>query len=124
MGSAHDVELVSGGQCGGLVTGIFWFISVLCIQHGKWCKAVQRSGLRLGEAQALAHLLEVAFDGSIRGGAVLHGVAKGEAWKGLVVAGFDCGKPHGQDWVTGRSMVETDKRVDAGKVICAGGLGG
>ncbi len=22
-----DVELVSGGQCGGLVTGIFWFVS-------------------------------------------------------------------------------------------------
>ncbi len=36
----HDVELVSGGQCGGLVTGIFWFVSGLCIRRGKWCKAV------------------------------------------------------------------------------------
>ncbi len=36
----HDVELVSGGQCGGLVTGIFWFISGWCIWHGKWCKVV------------------------------------------------------------------------------------
>ncbi len=36
----HDVELVSGEQCGGLVTGIFWFVNGLCIWHGKWCKAV------------------------------------------------------------------------------------
>ncbi len=36
----RDVELVCGGQCGGLVTGIFWFISGWCVQHGKWCKAV------------------------------------------------------------------------------------
>ncbi len=36
----HDVELVSGGQCGGLVTGIIWFVSGWCIRHGKWCKAV------------------------------------------------------------------------------------
>ncbi len=72
----------------------------------------------------MAHLLEVAFDGSVRGGAVLHGIAKGEAWKGLVVACFDCRKPGGQDWVTGGSVVETDKRADAGKVIRAGGLGG
>ncbi len=35
----HDVELVSGGQCGGLVTGIIRFVSGWCIQHGKWCKA-------------------------------------------------------------------------------------
>jgi hypothetical protein len=35
-----DVELVSGGQCNGLVTGKFWFISGWCIQHGKWCKEV------------------------------------------------------------------------------------
>ncbi len=72
----------------------------------------------------MAHLLEVVFDGSVRGRAVLHGVAKGEAWKGLVVACFDCGKPGGHDWVTGGSKVETDKRADAGKVICVGGLGG
>ncbi len=69
-------------------------------------------------------LLEVAFDGSIRGGAVLHSVAKGEAWKGLVVACFDCSKPGGWDWVTGKRVVETDERADAGKVICAGSLGG
>ncbi len=69
-------------------------------------------------------LLEVAFDGGIRGGAVLKSVARGEAWKGLVVACFDCGKPGGWDWVTGGSMVERDKRADAGKVICVGGLGG
>ncbi len=36
----HDVELVSGGQCGGLVTGIFWFVSGWCVWRGKWCKAV------------------------------------------------------------------------------------
>ncbi len=37
----HDVELVSGGQCGGLVAGIsVWFIIGLCIRRGKWCKAV------------------------------------------------------------------------------------
>ncbi len=72
----------------------------------------------------MACLLEVAFDGCVRGGAVLHSIVKGEAWKGLVVACFDCSKPGGQDWVTGGSMVETDKRADAGKVICAGGQGG
>ncbi len=55
---------------------------------------------------------------------MLHSIAKGGAWKGLVVACFDCGKPGGQDWVTGRSVVETDKRADAGKVIPVGGLGG
>ncbi len=72
----------------------------------------------------MAHLLEVALDGSVRGGAVFHSVAEGEAWKGFVVACFDCSKPGGQDWVTGRSVVEMDKRADAGKVICTGGLGG
>ncbi len=35
-----DVELVSGGQCSGLVNGIFWFVSGWCVWHGKWCKAV------------------------------------------------------------------------------------
>ncbi len=30
----RDVELLSGGQYGGLVTGIFWFVSGLCVQHG------------------------------------------------------------------------------------------
>ncbi len=57
-------------------------------------------------------------------GQLLHSVAKAEAWKGLVVACFDCSKPGGQDWFTGRSVVETDKRADTGKVIHAGGLGG
>ncbi len=36
----RDVELVSGGQCSGLVTGIIWFVSGWCVWHGKWCKAV------------------------------------------------------------------------------------
>ncbi len=67
---------------------------------------------------------EVAFDGGISGGAVLHSIAKGEAWKGLVVACFDCCKQGGRDWVAGGSMVEMDKRADTGKVIRAGGLGG
>ncbi len=35
-----DVELIGGGQCGGLVDGVFWFISGWCLQCGKWCKAV------------------------------------------------------------------------------------
>ncbi len=72
----------------------------------------------------MARLLEVAFDGGIRERAVLHSITKGEAWKGLVVACFDCGKPGGGDWVTGGSVVEMDKRADAGKVIRVGGLGG
>jgi hypothetical protein len=72
----------------------------------------------------LAHLIEVALDGGIRGGAVLHCIAEGEAWKGVVVACFDGCKPGGQDWVTDRSVVETDKRTDAGEVVRAGGLGG
>jgi hypothetical protein len=36
----RDVELIGGGQCGGLVSGVFWFISGWCIQRGKWCKAI------------------------------------------------------------------------------------
>ncbi len=35
-----DVELVSGGQRSGLVTGIFWFVSGVCVRCGKWCKLV------------------------------------------------------------------------------------
>ncbi len=69
-------------------------------------------------------LFEVALDGSVRGGAVLHSVVEGETCKGLLVACIDCCKPGGQDWVTGRSMVETDERADAGKVVHTGGLGG
>ncbi len=63
----------------------------------------------------MAHLLEVAFDGSIRGGAVLHSIAKGEAWKGFVVACFDCGKPGGRDWVIGGSVVETTRELMLGR---------
>ena len=70
----------------------------------------------------MARLLEVAFDDSVIGGAVYHSIANGEAWKGLVVACFDCGKPGGWDWITGGSVVETDKRADAGKVIPVRGL--
>ncbi len=65
--------------------------------------------LGLGGAQALVHLLELALDGSVRGGAVFHSIAEGEAWKGFVVACFDCGKPGGRDWVTSRSVVETQE---------------
>jgi hypothetical protein len=36
----RDVELISGGQCGGLVTEIFWFVSGWCIRRGKWCTAI------------------------------------------------------------------------------------
>ncbi len=45
-----DVELVSGGQYGGLVTGIIWFSGGWCVWCGKWCKAVGRCGLGLGGA--------------------------------------------------------------------------
>ncbi len=62
----------------------------------------------------MARLLEVALDGSVRGGEVLHSIAEGEAWKSLVVACFDCCKPGGRDWVASRGVVETDKRIDAG----------
>ncbi len=41
MREACDVELVSGGQCVGLMAGIsVWFISAWCIWHDKWCKVV------------------------------------------------------------------------------------
>jgi hypothetical protein len=72
----------------------------------------------------LAHLLEMALDGGVRGGAVLHCVAEGEAGKGVIVACFDGGKPGGRDWVTSGGVVEMDKSTDAGEVICTGGLGG
>ncbi len=72
----------------------------------------------------MACLLEGAFDGGVRVGAMLHSIAKGEAWKGLVVACFDCNKPGGWDWVTGGSVVVTNKRADAGKVTHVGSLGG
>jgi hypothetical protein len=71
----------------------------------------------------LAHLLEVALDGGIIGGAMLHCIVEGETWKGDVVVYFDCCKSGGWDWVTGGGVVETDKRADAGEVVHAGGLG-
>ncbi len=46
----RDVELVSEGQCGGLVTGIIWFVSGWCVRCGKWCIAVGRWGLGVGGA--------------------------------------------------------------------------
>ncbi len=70
------------------------------------------------------HLLKVALDSSVKGGAVLHSIAEGEAWEGVELACFDCCKPGGRDWVTGRSVVDMDKRADAGKVVCASGLEG
>jgi hypothetical protein len=45
-----DVELVSGGQCGGLVTGIIWSVSGWCFRCDKWCKVVGRCWLGLGGA--------------------------------------------------------------------------
>jgi hypothetical protein len=48
---------------------------------------------------------------------VLHSIAEGEVWKGVVVACFDCCKPGGWDWVPGGSVGEMDKRADAGKVV-------
>jgi hypothetical protein len=72
----------------------------------------------------LARLLEMALDGGVRGGTVLYCIAEGEAWKGVLVACFDCCEQGGWDWVTGGSMVEVDKRADAGEVVRAGGLGG
>ena len=35
-----EVELVSRGQCSGLVNGVFWFISGSCVRCGKWSKVV------------------------------------------------------------------------------------
>ncbi len=72
----------------------------------------------------MAHLLEVALDGGLRGGAVLHCVAEGEARKGVIVACFDACKPGGRYWVTSGGVVETDKSADAGEVIRIGVLGG
>jgi hypothetical protein len=54
----------------------------------------------------------------------VYSIVEGTAWKCVLVACFDCCKPGGWDWVTSGSVVKTDKRADAGKVVCAGGLGG
>ncbi len=61
------------------------------------------------------HLLEVALDGSVRGGAVLHSGVKGEAWKGLLVACSDCGKPGEREWVPGGIVVETTRALMLGR---------
>ncbi len=72
----------------------------------------------------MARLLEVALDGGVREGAVLHCVAECEAWKGVVVACFGGCEPGGRDWLTSRRMMEADKSADAGEVVCTGGLEG
>ncbi len=70
----------------------------------------------------MARLLEVAFDGGIGGGTVLHCIVKGEAREGRVVSCLDGGKPGGQNWIAGGGMVEADKCVDAGEVVGIVGL--
>ena len=67
-------------------------------------------------------MLEVAFDGGIGGGTVLHCIAKGEAREGRVVSCFDGGKPGGRNRIAGGDMVEADKCVDAGEVVGIVGL--
>jgi hypothetical protein len=64
----------------------------------------------------LAHLLEVALDGGIRGAIVLHCIAEGEVGKSAIDTCFDGCKPSRRDWVTSKSMVETNKSADAGEV--------
>ncbi len=76
----------------------------------------------LGGAQALACLLEVAFDGGIRGGTVLHCIANGEVREGRVVSCLDGGKPGGWNWIAGGGMVEADKCINAGEVVGIVGL--
>ena len=70
----------------------------------------------------MARLLEVAFDGGIGGGTVLHCIAKGEAREGRVVSCLDGGKPGGRNRIAGGGMVEADKCVDAGEVVGIVGL--
>ncbi len=72
--------------------------------------------------QSLLHLLEVALDGGVRGGAVLHCFAEGEARKGVIVACFDGCKPGEKDRITGGGVVEMDKSTDTWEVVCVGGL--
>ncbi len=52
---------------------------------------------------------------------MFHSIAEGEAWKGLVVACFDCGKPGGRDWVISRSVLEMDKRLGRSYALVAWG---
>ncbi len=72
----------------------------------------------------MARLLEVALDGGVRGGAVLHCIGEGEAGKGVIVACFDGCEPGGRDWVAGKGMVEMEENADPGKFVCTSGLGG
>ncbi len=122
----RDVELVGRGKFGGLAAWIdAWFLSGWFVRRGEYAKQFDDGGrFGLGGAWALVQLLEMALDGGIRGGAVLHCVAEGEAEKGVVVACIDGCKPGGRDWVFSRGMVEMDKSTDAGEVVHAGGLGG
>jgi hypothetical protein len=69
-------------------------------------------------------LLEVAFDGDIGGGTVLHCIAESEPREGRVVSCLDGGKPGEWDWIAGRGMVEADKCIDAGEVVGIIGLMG
>ncbi len=70
----------------------------------------------------MARLLEVAFDGDIGGGTVLHCIAKGEAREGRIVTCLDGGEPRGRHWIASGGMVEADKCVDAGEVVGIVGL--
>ncbi len=70
----------------------------------------------------MARLLEVALDGGIGGGTVLHCIAKGEPREGRVVSCLDGGKPGGWDWIVEEGMVEADECVDAGEVVGVVGL--
>ena len=70
----------------------------------------------------MARLLEVAFDGGIGEGTVLHCIAKGEAREGRVVSCLDGGKPGGWNWIAGGGMVEVDECIDAGEVVGIVGL--
>ena len=72
----------------------------------------------------MARLLEVAFDGGIGGGTVLHCIAKGEAREGRVVSCLDGGKPGGWDWIVSGDMVEADRGIDAGEVVGIVGMMG
>ena len=72
----------------------------------------------------MARLLEVAFDGGIGGGTVLHCIAEGEPREGRVVSCLDGSKPGGWDWIASEGIVEADKCNDAGEVVGIVGLMG
>ncbi len=64
----------------------------------------------------MSHLLEVALDGGIRGGAVICCVVEGGAGKGVIVACFDGCGPGGRDKVTSRGMVEMTRVLMLGRL--------